>query len=130
MLDEKTRLNGPASSVIVLIAPGTSDQSVELSQILEQAVEANVRIATVTYPAQLRARSLDWLANATGGVAYTVNESKYNMATSFLSTYFKLTNVMWNIVERYYQGDAADLLIEVSLIRLLNFNIINISSMQ
>lgn len=115
MLNERARMSGPALSVIVVIAPGSAEHSQELDQVVEQAAEENMRIATITYPAQLRARPLDWLANNTGGVAYTVTESKYNMATSFLSTYFKLTNVMWSLVENFYQGDIADLPIEVSL---------------
>ena len=114
MLDERAGMSGPALSVIVVIAPGSAEHSLELDQVVEQAAEDNMRIATITYPAQLRSRQLDWLANSTGGVAYTVNESKYNMATSFLSTYFKLTNVMSSLVEKFYQGDIADLLIEVS----------------
>lgn len=114
MLDERARMSGPALSVIVVIAPGSAEDLQELEQAVELASEENMRIATITYPAQLRSRPLDWLANSTGGVAYTVTESKYNMATSFLSTYFKLTNVMWSLVERFYQGDIADLPIEVS----------------
>lgn len=114
MLDERARMSGPALSVIVVIAPGSAEHSQELDQVVEQAADENIRIATITYPALLRSRPLDWMANTTGGIAYTVTESKYNMATSFLSTYFKLTNVMWSLVERFYQGDIADLPIEVS----------------
>lgn len=120
MLDERARMSGPALSVIVVIAPGSAEHSQELDQVVEQAAEENIRIATITYPAQLRSRPLDWVANTTGGVAYTVMESKYNMATSFLSTYFKLTNVMWSLVERFYQGDIADLPIEIHRRELLD----------
>lgn len=109
-------MGGPAASIIVIIAPGTSEHAPELEMLVDEANDASIHMATVTYPAQLRSRPLDWLANATGGVAYTVNESRYNMATSFLSTYFKLTNVMWNMMETYYQGETADLPIEVIVV--------------
>uniref|UniRef100_A0A1B6L3U4 Calcium-activated chloride channel N-terminal domain-containing protein n=1 Tax=Graphocephala atropunctata TaxID=36148 RepID=A0A1B6L3U4_9HEMI len=120
MLQDKERMGGPAASIIVVIAPGTSEHAPELEMVIEEASDANMRIATITYPAQLRSRPLDWLANATGGAAYTVNESRYNMAASFLSTYFKLTNVMWNMMETYYQGDVADLPIEIHRRELLD----------
>lgn len=114
MLQDRERMGGPAASIIVVIAPGTSEHAPELDMVVDEANDASIRITTITYPAQLRSRPLDWLANATGGTAYTVNESRHNMATSFLSTYFKLTNVMWNMMETYYQGNSADLPIEVS----------------
>lgn len=122
MLQDRERMGGPAASVIVVIAPGTSEHAPEIDMVIDEAKDANLRISTITYPGQLRSRPLDWLANATGGVAYTVNESRYNMATSFLSTYFKLTNAMWNMMETYYQGDMADLPIEVGFHSTMFYN--------
>lgn len=115
MLEERTLSRGPASSVIVLVAPGTLDRTPELMELTEKLSNAKIRLATITYPGQLRAHPLDWLAQRTGGVSYTVTESKYNMATSFLSTYFRLTNVFWSLVGKYYQGDISDLRLEVCL---------------
>uniref|UniRef100_A0A146KVC4 Calcium-activated chloride channel regulator 4 n=1 Tax=Lygus hesperus TaxID=30085 RepID=A0A146KVC4_LYGHE len=112
-LQERTQVNGPASSVIVVIAPGTLEHVPDLSELMPELKKSHIRIAAITYPAQVRARSLDWMAEATGGISFTVTESKYNMASSYISTYFKLTNVMGTILQTYYQGDKSDLPIEV-----------------
>lgn len=62
-----------------------------------------------------RQRSLDWIADKTNGAAFTVTEARQNMASSYISTYFKLTNVLYSITEMYYQGSRSDLPMEVSL---------------
>lgn len=113
MLDTRANVNGPASSVIVVIAPGTATYASDLARQVAECKEKSIRVATVTYPMLKRLKSLDWMAEKTGGVAFTVTESKYNMALSFLSTYFKLTNVMRNIMETYYQGNRGDLPVEI-----------------
>lgn len=113
MLETRANVNGPASSVIVVIAPGTATYAPDLTRQVTEAKEKNIRIATVTYPMQKRLKSLDWMAEKTGGVSFTVTENKYNMALSYLSTYFKLTNVMRNIMETYYQGNKGDLPVEI-----------------
>ncbi|XP_014279216.1 calcium-activated chloride channel regulator 1 [Halyomorpha halys] len=113
LLQERAQLNGPANSVIVVIAPGTSDHVPELNEIIPKLKASHIRVATVTYPVRVRPKTLDWLAEATEGISFTVMETKYNMHTSFISTYFKLTNVMWAIQQAFYQGDKADLPIEI-----------------
>jgi len=114
MLHERTRIRGPASSVIVVIAPGM-DHSIEIEPLLRQAVEEGVRIATINYPAILRPLPLDHLAHATGGPYYTVQEQRYNIATSYVSTYFNLANVMFSIATQFYQGSLAGMPLEVRI---------------
>lgn len=114
MLHERTRIRGPASSVIVVIAPGM-DHSIEIEPLLRQAVEEGVRIATINYPAILRPLPLDHLAHATGGPYYTVQEQRYNIATSYVSTYFNLANVMFSIATQFYQGSLAGMPLEVRM---------------
>ncbi|KAK9507731.1 hypothetical protein O3M35_007519 [Rhynocoris fuscipes] len=113
LLQDRSQMNGPASSVIVVIAPGTMEHVPELSEMMPKLHKAHIRIASITYPSQVRARSLDWLAEETDGIKFTVMEAKYNMASSYISTYFKLTNVMWEIQRTFYQGDKSDLPVEV-----------------
>lgn len=113
MLDTRAGYGGPASSVIVVIAPGTAAYTPDLAKQVAEAKDKGVRVATVTYPLLKRFRPLDWMADKTGGVSFTVTETRYNMATSYLSTYFKLTNVMRNIMETYYQGNRGDLPVEI-----------------
>lgn len=113
MLETRAITYGPASSVIVVIAPGTVAYMPDLTKQVNDAKDKNIRIATITYPMMKRPRSLDWIAEKTGGVSFTVTENRYNMALSYLSTYFKLTNVMRNIMETYYQGSKSDLPVEI-----------------
>ncbi|XP_050535825.1 calcium-activated chloride channel regulator 1-like [Daktulosphaira vitifoliae] len=113
MLETRASTYGQASSVIVVIAPGTLAHTPDLNKQVSDASDKNIRIATITYPMLKRPRSLDWMAEKTGGVYFSVDETRYNMAQSFLSTYFKLTNVMRNIVEIYYQGNKGDLPVEI-----------------
>lgn len=113
MLENRATTNGPASSVIVVIAPGTAPYTADLAKQVAEAKDKNIRIATVTYPMLKRIRSLDWMAEKTGGVSFTVTENRYSMTLLYLSTYFKLTNVMRNIMETYYQGNKGDLPIEI-----------------
>jgi len=113
MLETRASQGGPASSVIVVIAPGTQAYTPDLNKQVAEAKDKNIRVATVMYPMLKRLRSLDWIAEKTGGVAFTVTESRYNLALSHLSTYFKLTNVMRNIMETYYQGNKGDLSVEI-----------------
>jgi hypothetical protein len=113
MLQERNRIRGPASSVIVVIAPGMDYLSTEMDQLLSEAVEDSVRIATINYPALLRPFSLEQLARSTGGPYYTVQEQRYNIATSYISTYFKLANVMFSIAAHFYEGSLAGMPLEV-----------------
>jgi len=61
-------MNGPASSVIVLVAPGV-DKTSDLDDLLERARRSKIRIASVTYPGVLRNFPLDHLATSTGKLA-------------------------------------------------------------
>ena len=115
MLHERYRNRGPASSVIVVIAPGMDYSSTEMDQLLNEAVEDAVRIATINYPALLRPLSLEQLAQHTGGPYYTVQEEHYNIATSYISTYFKLANVMFSIAAHFYEGSPAGMPLEVRM---------------
>jgi hypothetical protein len=114
MLHERYIMKGPASSVIVVIAPGM-DHSIEIDPLLSLAVDEGVHIATINYPAILRPLPLDHLARATGGPYYTVQEQRYNIATSYVSTYFKLANVMFSIATQFYQGSLAGMPLEVRM---------------
>jgi hypothetical protein len=114
MLHERYLMRGPASSVIVVIAPGM-DHSIEIDPLLSLAVDEGVHIATINYPAILRPLPLDHLAQATGGPYYTVQEQRYNIATSYVSTYFKLANVMFSIAAQFYQGNLAGMPLEVRM---------------
>jgi hypothetical protein len=98
---------------VIVVAPGTTDHTSKLKEVVGKLKRAQIRVATITYPNQVRPKSLDWLAEDTGGVAFTVMETKYNMATSFISTYFKLTNVFSSIQQRFFQGSKMNLPIEV-----------------
>jgi hypothetical protein len=89
------------------------DHSIEIDPLLSQAVEEGVRIATINYPVILRPLPLDHLAHATGGPYYTVQEQRYNIATSYVSTYFKLANVMFSIATQFYQGSLQGMPLEV-----------------
>lgn len=113
MLETRASVGGPASSVVVVIAPGTAAYTPDLDRQVADARDRSIRVATVTYPMLKRPRPLDWMAEKTGGVAFAVTENRYNMAVSYLSTYFKLTNVMRNIMETYYQGSKSDLPVEI-----------------
>ena len=113
MLHDRHRTHGPASSVIVVIAPGM-DHSLEIDPLLSQAVNQGVRIATINYPSILRPLPLDHLAHATGGPYYTVQEQRYNIASSYVSTYFKLANVMFSIASQFYEGSPTGMPLEVN----------------
>jgi hypothetical protein len=91
------------------------DHSIEIDPLLSLAVDEGVRIATINYPAILRLLPLDHLARATGGPYYTVQEQRYNIATSYVSTYFKLANVMFSIATQFYQGSSAAMPLEVRM---------------
>lgn len=113
MLKDRAASQGPASSVIVLIAPGM-DHVPEISSLLPRAVSFGVRLVTINYPNTTRKEPLDTLARATGGVSFTVQEQGYNMATSYLTTYFKLTNILFSVAVRYHEGRRDGMPVEVS----------------
>lgn len=123
MLNERSRSHGPASQVILVVAPGMVLTS-QLKNAAKEAGKSKIRIATVNYPGVMRTSSLDLLAEETGGQSFTVVEKKLNIETSSLSTYFQLSNVLYTVVQKFYAGNQADLPMEVSRI------IIKLSNMQ
>lgn len=65
MLDERSRTSGPGSSVIVLIAPGTSSYAPEITKEIIRSSDLKIRIATVTYPGMFRCVSQStWLSKS------------------------------------------------------------------
>lgn len=112
MLEERARLGGPASSIVILLAPG-SDAQGDLLAAAKDAASKRVRVATINYPGVLRGAPLDAAAVATGAPAYTVAEKGYNMATSLLGTYFRLATAMADITRHFYQGHPNNLPLEV-----------------
>ena len=113
LLRDKSEKEGPANSAVVVVAPGTTDQTSKLNEIVSKLKRAKIRVASVDYPHRVRPKTLDWIAHETGGVAFTITESKYNMANSYISTYFKLTNVFYAVQQKFYQGSKMNLPIEV-----------------
>lgn len=112
MLEDQSKYRTSARNVVILIAPGM-DRNAELENLTLAAKSSKIRIATINYPEVIRSQPLDSLAINTDGVAYSVTEKKYNIDMSMLSTYFQLTNVLYNIVERFYSGNPSDLPMEV-----------------
>lgn len=112
MLKERIRTHGPASSVIVMIAPGM-EYSHEVPELAKEAKNSKIKITTINYPGIIRQQMLDSVAIETDGLAFTVQEKKHNMDTSLLTTYFQLTNVMNSIAQQYYEGNPLDLPIEI-----------------
>ncbi|XP_058812546.1 calcium-activated chloride channel regulator 1-like [Topomyia yanbarensis] len=112
MLNERTRLHGPASSVILVVAPGM-DFSIDHKSLANAARASKIRITTINYPNVIRRQPLDTLAHGTGGSAFSVFECKYNGERTYLTTYFELTNVLFNIGKLYYEGNTNDLPTEI-----------------
>ena len=113
MLEEWNKNFGPASSVVVVVAPGI-EYSSDLNQLVDRARILGVRFATINFPGIVRGKPLDQLAQRTGGRAYTVEEQRYNVDYSYLTTYFRLSNAMQDIARTFYQGNPANLPVEVS----------------
>ncbi|KAJ8953960.1 hypothetical protein NQ318_019203 [Aromia moschata] len=112
MLNERSRTHGPASSVIVVIAPGMN-VSDDLISTLKDLKKSKIRVATVNYPDIVRPTTLSLLAQETGGADYTVFEQKLNVETTLLSTYFELHNVLYDIITKFYSGSPSDLPMEI-----------------
>lgn len=112
MLKDKSESSGSASNVIVVIAPGM-DYNTDYNSLTNQAKENKIRIVTINYPEVSRLQPLDVLATKTDGTSYTVLENKQNKDDTYLVTYFDLTNTLFNIGQKYYEGDRARLPIEI-----------------
>ncbi|KAJ8927304.1 hypothetical protein NQ314_020254, partial [Rhamnusium bicolor] len=112
MLNDRTRTHGPASNVIVVIAPGMTLDD-HLKNTLKDLKKSKIKVATVNYPDIVRPSTLNLLAEETNGADYTVFEQKLNVDTTLLSTYFELHNVLYDIVTKFYSGNQADLPMEI-----------------
>nr|XP_022916415.1 calcium-activated chloride channel regulator 4-like [Onthophagus taurus] len=111
-LDMFNEMPSPATKVMIIISAGVNNNS-QLNDVVKKVKENKIKIASITYPNQIRQRSLDFLAELTNGVAYTVNEQKQNVVHSMISTYFELSNVLYNIIERYYAGNKNEIAFEI-----------------
>lgn len=111
MLSEKTLNEGAASSVVLVIGPGM-DYTMDMSLTSRAKVE-QIRIATLNYPGVFRPQPLNELSARTGGVSYSIFEEKQNNINSHFSTYFQLTNTLYNIAETYYEGSESSLPLEI-----------------
>lgn len=113
MLNQRTKANGPANNVIIVISPGM-DYGTQMETTVKEIKKSNIKIATINYPRIVRKDSLNLLAEKTGGSAYTVLEQKLNVESTLLTTYFELLNVLGDITKKYYSGSQSDLPVEVS----------------
>lgn len=112
MLLDRTRTHGPASNVIVVIAPGMTLTD-QIRNIAEDLKKNRIRVATINYPNIVRPNTLRFLAEETNGVDYTVFEKKSNVEMTLLTTYFELHNVLQDVVKTFYSGSQADLPMEI-----------------
>lgn len=112
MLNDRTKRNGAANNIIVVIASGMNYDE-NMNNTIKLLKKSMIKVATVNYPDVIRNHSLNLIAEETGGMDYTVFEQKLNVDTTLLSTYFELHNVLYDIVTRYYSGSQADLPIEI-----------------
>ncbi|XP_058116874.1 calcium-activated chloride channel regulator 1-like [Anopheles ziemanni] len=110
MLNEQTRHHGPASSVILVIAPG---MDIEHESLARSARASKIRIATINYPIVEPRRPLDALAHETGGSAYSVFECRDNSEKSLVSTYFEMSSALYNIGKQYYEGNRNEFPVEI-----------------
>ncbi|XP_053671814.1 calcium-activated chloride channel regulator 1-like [Anopheles nili] len=110
MLNEQTRHHGPASSIILVIAPG---MDIEHESLARSARASKIRIATINYPVVEPRRPLDALAHETGGSAYSVFECRDNSEKSLVTTYFELSNALFNIGKLYYEGNRNEFPVEI-----------------
>uniref|UniRef100_A0A182K2V7 Calcium-activated chloride channel N-terminal domain-containing protein n=1 Tax=Anopheles christyi TaxID=43041 RepID=A0A182K2V7_9DIPT len=110
MLNEQTRHHGPANSIILVIAPG---MDIEHESLARSARASKIRIATINYPIVEPRRPLDPLAYETGGSAYSVFECRDNSEKSLVTTYFELSNALYNIGKLYYEGNRNEFPVEI-----------------
>lgn len=112
MLEKQTNDYGAASSVILIIAPGM-DAKTETKTLVSAARKEKVRIATINYPGVIVRKPLDTLAKETSGLSYTLYENKQNSERTYLTTYFSLVNILYNIMTEYYEGNRLNLPMEI-----------------
>lgn len=112
MLKERHHRDGPANSIILVVAPGM-DFNTDYMQLGQLAKTSNIRIATINYPGVIRRQPLDMLAAASDGISHTVYEKKQNGEKSYLTTYFELSNVFYHVLVEYYEGNRLELPMEI-----------------
>lgn len=112
LLTARGKAAGGARNVIILIAPGINTNK-EVEEAIIEIKKSKIRVVTINYPVISRISSLDFIAEATGGKSYTVSEKKMNIDTSNLVTYFDLSNVFYNIIEKFHSGNTGDLMTEI-----------------
>lgn len=112
MLLKQAKQNGPANSVILVIAPGMNGK-VNYTNLIETANKNKIRIVSINYPGVIHRTTLDPLAKATSSKSYTLYENKQNSERTYLTTYFNLVNMLYDIMIEYYEGDRTDLPIEI-----------------
>lgn len=113
MLKRRYNENGPANSVILVVAPGI-DRQTDIAKLATELNNERTKLVTINYPGVIRRQPLDSLsAAATASSSYTVYEAKQNSEKTFLTTYFELCNVFYDIMVNHYEGNKLDLPVEI-----------------
>ncbi|KAG4074164.1 hypothetical protein HA402_014369 [Bradysia odoriphaga] len=113
MLKRRYNENGPANSVILVVAPGI-DRQTDIQKLATQLNNERTKLVTINYPGVIRRKPLDTLsAAATASSSYTVYEKKENSEKTLLTTYFELCNVFYDIMINHYEGNKLDLPVEI-----------------
>lgn len=113
MLKRRYNENGPANSVILVVAPGI-DRQADILKLATQLNNEQTKLVTINYPGVIRRQPLDTLSAAsTASSSYTVYEMKQNAEKTFLTTYFELCNVFYDIMVNHYEGNKLDLPVEI-----------------
>lgn len=113
MLKRRYNENGPANSVILVVAPGI-DRQTNILNLATQLNRERTKLVTINYPGVIRRQTLDTLsAAATVSSSYTVYEMKENAEKTSLTTYFELCNVFNDIMYNMYEGNKLDLPVEI-----------------
>lgn len=112
MLKEKTKSDGAANNVIVVIATGMTVDN-QMKTTIDALKKFKIKVATINYPDVLRQNTLSLLSTETGGSDYTVFEEKLNVDTTLLTTYFELHNVLYDIVMKFSLRNQIELPMEI-----------------
>ncbi|KAJ6641601.1 Calcium-activated chloride channel regulator 2 [Pseudolycoriella hygida] len=113
MLKKRYNENGPANSVILVVAPGMY-RLTDVSKLASELNREKTKLVTINYPGVIRRQPLDGLAAAaTSSSSYSVFEMKQNSEKTFLTTYFELCNVFYDIMVNHYEGSKLNFPIEI-----------------
>lgn len=121
MLEKQRTDYGEANAIILIIAPGM-DVKTDYLSLGKKARAEKIRMATINYPGVIHRKPLDVLAKETSGLSYTLFESKQNGERTYLSTYFNLANILYNVMVEYYEGNRLDLPMEIHRKKLYDMN--------